>query len=136
MCIRDRNIPCIVGERNSETQDIFKGAAEKNFSTLLFSDEFCHCRWKNFDGFLTRFVLSDSFTQHQQVLETKLHGAYQAHNIALLYAISKTIEHFYQINYSQDAFKTSLLNVAEMTYFIGRWQQLSLIHISEPTRPY
>lgn len=91
-------VPVVIGESNLETDDVFKKAALKNGSELLFAE--------------LRDVACD------------LKGDYQKKNIA---TAIKTIEVLNSLGYDirSDQIENGLNNVVSNTQFMGRWQQMS-----------
>lgn len=118
------NIPCVIGEKRPETIDVFLQTAQTNNSKINFSEDHFECTWKNFDGEFTSYKLKDLATQETQIIKTRLHGRYQAKNIELLYLIAKELDQSCGISYNSEALNTGLIEVNNLTYFIGRWQKV------------
>ncbi len=120
-----KGIPCVIGEKNDETEEVFMKTAQLNNSLLSFSEDHFQCEWQGFDGDFTTYVWTNIATQSKQIIKTRLHGQYQAKNIELLCLIAKELDISSGIPYNWIALQASFIDLSEKTYFIGRWQKVS-----------
>lgn len=114
-----QNIPVVIGEYHPETAPVFTSVAQKNSSRIVFAS-------KRYE------VVSDSnwFERFHIIEEGKivfrahsgLHGAYQAKNIATVYAAIQELRKTYTIPFT--AIKRGYKQVVENTNLIGRWQTI------------
>jgi dihydrofolate synthase/folylpolyglutamate synthase len=94
------NVPVVIGETQTEIQDVFKDLASKNNAEITFADK-----------------------EIKEVFESDLKGIYQEKNIkTVLQSIIKIQERGFKI--SQAHIKKGLLNVVDNTGLMGRWQIL------------
>lgn len=94
------NVPVVIGETQTEIQDVFKDLASKNNAEITFADK-----------------------EIKEVFESDLKGIYQGKNIkTVLQSIIKIQERGFKI--SQAHIKKGLLNVVDNTGLMGRWQIL------------
>ncbi|MBR7035560.1 MAG: bifunctional folylpolyglutamate synthase/dihydrofolate synthase [Bacteroidales bacterium] len=115
------NIPVVVGEFHPETAPVFEAVAKENGSRILFaSKEFIVRSESNwFDTFSILNAEQKSIFQ----AHSGLHGAYQAKNIATVYAAIQELRKTYTIPVA--AIKRGYKNVVANTNLIGRWQIIS-----------
>ena len=98
-----QNIPVVIGETQSETENVFKNKAEENNSEIYFADQLIH-----------------------DVLESDLKGTYQLKNIK---TVMQSVEVLRKSGFriTEKHLKNGLSNVVKNTGLQGRWQILSTI---------
>ena len=95
-----QNVAVVIGETQSETEDVFKSKAKETNSQIYFADQ------------LTEYSL-----------ESDLKGYYQKHNVKTVIQAVKVLQNT-QFKISQSELKKGLLNVTKNTGLQGRWQVL------------
>jgi len=118
-------VPCIIGEILSETKPVFITKAEKENAPICFSQEMWNVEYENYDGNNTNFKVRKIKEVNEFMLKTALHGRYQQHNLCLFLATTQVLNKMNVVTFDLDKIKTSVADVAKLTYFIGRWQTVS-----------
>lgn len=95
------NIPVVIGERQVETQPIFKETANRVGTNIHFADE---------------------LIQNPENYTSDLKGSYQRKNIRTVLAASEVLKEAWSLN-STDI-QLGLSNVVNHTQLLGRWQVL------------
>ena len=94
------NIPVVIGETHSETQEVFKNKAKETQSHIYFADQLI-----------------------EELLESDLKGSYQIHNKKTVIQSVKILQEL-GFKISDKNLKAGLLNVVKNTGLQGRWQIL------------
>lgn len=114
--------PVVIGERHSETQDVFIKKAAKENADITFAQDILN---------IDKSELTDHATQQFDIsgeidlknLEYSLLGLYQRQNIlTVLAAVLELRKSGYTI--SDDNIRAGLANVQTATGLMGRWQQI------------
>lgn len=113
------NIPVVIGETQSETEQVFKNTAKSKNSEIRFADQ--------------EYFIENLNSGHFKVISTKkkttkeieldLRGCYQQKNLAtVLLAVDILNEKGF--NLSDETVKDALKSAAKKTGLLGRWQQI------------
>ncbi len=117
-----KNTPVIIGEEQKEVKEVFKSIAKKRQAPISFAS-------RSYKANLIKSDLSHSyysvFKSGKLVfknLKVNLHGEYQSKNIC---TVLKAIDKLSEFKISQKSIKQGFEQLHSLTYYIGRWQQLS-----------
>ncbi len=122
-----RDIPVIIGQRQTETESVFLKKAAKMNSKIIFASE----EWEikksaeqtDPSGLLKLDIRQKSEVFEFQSLELDLTGTYQLKNLAGVLSAVKELRSK-GFNLPDDAIKEALRKVKSLTGLMGRWQTL------------
>ena len=119
-----RGVPVVIGEKKSETMNVFVSSAKGAGSQVYFAEEHFNC---DLEG-----IKSGKLLRHYKVIETKskrllsgtipLGGDYQAANITTIFQLFRCLEP--HLNISGETILNGIGNVVKNTGLQGRWQVL------------
>jgi len=117
-------IPVVIGERHSETDEVFIQKARETASPLIFAEDELQLSESGKDSsYLVTTVKKGSEVMYPD-LQLDLTGIYQLKNVrTVIAAVLKLKELGYHI--SDEAVYAALKNVKDITGLQGRWQTLS-----------
>ena len=110
------NIPVIIGERQKETEAVFKEFAEKNNAELHYSGDIAELFYN--DGMQKYFALFDGVLMEN--IDFPLQADYQSYNLRTALSALWLIKKDWQLK--EDRILAGIANVIENTGFAGRWQ--------------
>ena len=116
-------IPVVIGERHSETDQIFKKKAEQTGSEIVFADEQLNIQYFQRENERLNLSVGDKDHVLFQGLALDLTGSYQLKNIlTVIQSVLVLNKSGYQI--SDEDIREALGNVKQLTGLQGRWQVL------------
>ncbi len=120
-----KNIPVIVGERQAETEIVFKEKAKEEHAEITFANE--HLRCEAIESADNNFLTLSIFKGETIIfknLQLDLTGNYQQKNIlTVLQTILQLRETGFKI--SEEHIFSALKNVKGLTGLMGRWQKIN-----------
>lgn len=117
-------IPVVIGEQQTETQQVFIEKAEESNSPFLFADQELELSSIHKDGLYLGLSINQKGNLLYQDLKLDLSGSYQRKNIlTVIQSVLILKEKGYQI--SDDALYEALKRVKDLTGLQGRWQTIS-----------
>lgn len=113
-------VPCVVGEANEETREVFEEKASAEGTTILFAEDFNplqRCVSSLEGGFDCSSPICGSF-------HCELSGDYQKKNINTVLAALYEMQRI-GIEISEEAIKEGMSEVCSLTGLVGRWMIVS-----------
>ena len=118
------NIPVIIGETQTEVEDIFKETAQKNKATIVFADKKITTSEIAIKTHHTSYAVKSDYFDFDN-LKVNLMGKYQRKNLTTALQTIATLNELSVLpKVSIDAIQEGLKNLKELTYFLGRWQKI------------
>jgi dihydrofolate synthase/folylpolyglutamate synthase len=119
-----KSVPVIIGERQTEIQNVFIDKAEKENSNLSFADDSFHVEKTGTENNGIRFNVYENKTLLYHDLKLNLAGNYQKKNVATVLC---AIEHLINLGWkiSEENVRSAFAEVQKLTGLMGRWQKLS-----------
>ena len=118
------NIPVIISERNSETEDVFVEKANNENAPIYFAEDYFKVEDFEERNLLLEVDILKLNTNQKFKIQSQLIGEYQSKNIL---GVLKTIDILNQSEFrvSANAISEGIKNVITQTGLQGRWQVLS-----------
>ena len=118
------NIPVVISEKNSETENIFKEKAISENSSIFFGEDYYKILDFKENNLLLEMNVLDLFSQQNFKIDSQLIGEYQTKNIL---GVLKSVDVLKQLGFriSSNAISAGVKNVVSQTGLQGRWQLLS-----------
>ena len=118
------NIPVIISERNSETEDVFVEKANNENAPIFFAEDYFKVERFDERNLLLEVDILELNTNQKFKIQSQLIGEYQSKNIL---GVLKTIDILNQSEFrvSANAISEGIKNVITQTGLQGRWQVLS-----------
>ncbi|MFK7981070.1 MAG: folylpolyglutamate synthase/dihydrofolate synthase family protein [Saprospiraceae bacterium] len=121
------NIPVVIGETQKATKAVFETTAQKNNAPITFADKNISVIEKAIQAHHTVYYVKGR-PHNFNHLAVNLMGNYQQKNITTaLQAIATINKNALLPTITPSAIQAGLKNLKALTYFLGRWQQLSEI---------
>jgi dihydrofolate synthase/folylpolyglutamate synthase len=124
-----RHIPVVIGEKKSNTKDVFIAKIMKEESSLYFADRCYKTKVVSNEGLSGGFLEVDMFYRkstvynYQRRVQLDLTGNYQEENIrTVLQSVNLLQEHF---NIGEKEILSALRKVKQLTGLRGRWEIIS-----------
>ncbi len=117
-----KGIPVIIGEEQKEVKEVFKSIAKKRNAPISFANRSYKVVFKKSDLHHSYYEVLKNGKPFFKNLKVNLHGDFQHKNIA---TVLKAIDKLPEFNIPEKAIKSGFKNLKELSYYIGRWQQLS-----------
>lgn len=122
-----QNIPVVIGEKQKETENIFRSVAEQKTSSFSFAeDRFSVTNYQLLNHSISVSVF-DKELRSNSVYQSDLPGIYQTKNILTVLQATELLNKDW--NLTQENIQTALKKVKQLTGLHGRWE---VIH-HEPT---
>ncbi len=115
------NVPCVIGEKNSETMSVFMQYAKKNNAPITFADDnyLTINFYQNLLPPVMKVELQD-INQKIYKLKSPLIGKVQVDNIKTVLCTIEILKSYkYKINYNH--IRNGFINVLDNTGLFGRW---------------
>lgn len=120
-----KNIPVVIGEKQSDIEQIFIDQAMENNSTLFFASENFKAERIHSDEIKQYFSITGNNEIIFEKLPVGLKGNYQEKNLCtVLQAVEILKSHFPSVN--RNSIITGMHNIKQNTHLRGRWDVLSL----------
>jgi len=118
-----KNIPVVIGERQSEVENIFIKKANEQHAALSFANDLWKEEVLSDEKCLTLNIYRSKNLKYSK-LQLDLMGGYQTKNVL---TVLESVEHIRKSGYeiSDEHIFSALKNVSGMTGLMGRWQKLS-----------
>jgi dihydrofolate synthase/folylpolyglutamate synthase len=113
------NIPVVIGETQSETEQVFRNTAKSKNSEIRFADQ--EYLIKNLNN--GHFKVFSAKTKTTKEIELDLKGCYQQKNLATV-LLTVDVLNEKGFNLSEEIVKEALKSAAKNTGLLGRWQQI------------
>jgi dihydrofolate synthase / folylpolyglutamate synthase len=117
-----KGIPVVIGEEQKEVKEVFKTIAKKRKAPISFANRTYKVSLIKTDLSHSYYDVSKRGGLQFENLKVNLHGDYQPKNIA---TVLKALDNINGFKISEKAIKEGFENLRSLTYYIGRWQQLS-----------
>lgn len=117
-----KEIPVIIGEEQKEVKAVFKKVATRRNAPIAFASRVYKVHLKKTDLQHSYYEVSKRGKQLFKNLKVNLHGSFQHKNIA---TVLKAIDWLDEFEVSNQAIKKGFAQLKTLSYYIGRWQQLS-----------
>ncbi|MFT5168837.1 MAG: dihydrofolate synthase/folylpolyglutamate synthase, partial [Saprospiraceae bacterium] len=117
-----KGIPVVIGEEQKEVKEVFNSIAQKRQANISFASRSYKVILKKTNLSYSFYEVSKRGKPHFHNLKVNLHGDYQPKNIATILKALDNIEGF---KITEKAIREGFKNLRSLTYYIGRWQQLS-----------
>jgi len=117
-----KNIPVVIGEEQAEVKDVFKKVAAQRKAPISFASRTHKLIFKKSDLSHSYYEVRKSGKVLFKNLKVNLHGDFQRKNIA---TVLKALEKLDGFQVKEQAIKKGFKDLKNLTYYIGRWQQLS-----------
>lgn len=118
------NIPVVISERNSETENVFIEKSKTENSPIYFAEDYFII--ENFEekNLLLEMMILDLSNKHNFIIQSQLVGEYQTKNIT---GVLKAIDIINQLGFdiNSTAIFDGIKNVISQTGLQGRWQLLA-----------
>ena len=113
--------PVVIGETQNEIKAVFELKAQAINAPLYFANELYHLETNANEGL--------TFTEGNQVLlenfTSDIKGSYQLKNLLTALATVYIMQNRALFKLSSEKVKQALVDIRELTRFMGRWQQIS-----------
>jgi dihydrofolate synthase / folylpolyglutamate synthase len=118
------NIPVIISERNSDTEDVFIEKANNENAPIYFAKDYFKVKSFEENNLLLEIEILELTTNKKVKIQSQLVGEYQLKNIL---GVLKTIDILNHLKFrvSENAVLEGIKNVVTQTGLQGRWQILS-----------
>lgn len=116
------NIPVVIGETHSETENVFRQKAAESQAPIYFADQ--EYKIENFESQLNNTSGIITNKKQQFLFKSDLTGNYQQRNLITIWQAAQLLPKlgFEQVN--NDITLKSLQNIKNTSNFFGRWQIL------------
>lgn len=118
-----QNIPVVIGEKNSETTDVFLQASKKNNSLIFFAEDYYIIQQLQYTHHLLQLSIKNNWNNSIYNFQLDLTGIYQSKNICtVLQAIYQLQLQGYEISLQQIQY--ALQHTKTINGLQGRWEIL------------
>lgn len=120
-----KDIPCLISERATETEEVFIDKAKKELAPLFFTEDLIKVKAVKQQIKKGKLNLAYKSSASKKEMLCDLPGSYQTKNIASIYASCSILNSFSEFKISLSNIEKALTKVTETTGLKGRWQLLS-----------
>lgn len=120
-----KDIPCLISERATETEEVFIDKAKKEIAPLFFTEDLIKVKAIKQTFKKGNLNLVYKVSSSKKELFSDLSGTYQTKNIATIYAACAILNSFSDFKIALTNIEKALTKVTETTGLKGRWQVLN-----------
>lgn len=117
-----KNIPVVIGQRDSETDPVFLDIALRNNAEIYFSEDDYHLVPAKTISYST-YKLYENGSKSYKRFKTELFGNYQVHNIRTAICVARVLGKM-GLKMFDFFIKKGISDVKQYTSFFGRWEVL------------
>lgn len=117
-----REIPVIIGETHSDTENVFINKANELNSNIVFADQTYSLTIKSKSPLMIDILEGDNVIYRN--VNMPLEGVYQLKNILTVSAVVNELNK-QELNITTEIFQQGIANTIKNTNFAGRWQKLN-----------
>lgn len=119
-----REVPVVIGERNSETDPVFIRMAGERGAEIIFAEDAYRITDSEAREDYIRYTIERARDGRIESLDLDLTGSYQARNLITARAAVHAMRHLTNLSISSRALREGCRSVTESTGLTGRWQVL------------
>lgn len=120
-----KNTPVVIGQKISETIQVFQDKAASEDASISFAEDNWQCIYKYNDSHYTHLQIRDRISNTSATHKTALMGIYQTQNIITFLEICRQLSLYNNIPFNWEYISIALKDIVKLTYYIGRWQIVS-----------
>lgn len=115
-----KEVPVVIGERNKETEPVFRAKASEQHSDLFFAEDIIDYKGTgNDDEYIYAVDGKEEFR-----ISMNYPGPFQAENIRTALAASLILNRMNIVSLDGELLRNAFRNIKKMTYYLGRWEKL------------